>query len=316
MLLDMKKFILYVLAGLLLSAVVMIPFAGGISLLITFITGANMLLVVGLWALGFAAASFAFGIITKDYSWIDRIYSILPVCFVWYYAYRSGFAAAPCIGAAVATFWGVRLTFNFARKGGYNGMEDYRWPVLRQKIPNPFLWQFFNLSFISLFQSGLFVLFTYPVYSLTFYAGKDLPLLFWIFTALAIAFVCLEFAADQQQWNFHAAKKSASEQKDYPPKYSGDVKNGFLSQGLFGLSRHPNYFCELGFWWTIWLTALSLTLDPLGSGIFGPVVLTMVMTGSTILSESISSSKYPEYRNYKKKVISPIVPWFSKKSVI
>jgi hypothetical protein len=57
-------------------------------------------------------------------------------------------------------------------------------------------------------------------------------------------------------------------------------------------------------------------LDPLGSGIFGPVVLTMVMTGSTILSESISSSKYPEYRNYKKKVISPIVPWFSKKSVI
>jgi steroid 5-alpha reductase family enzyme len=27
-------------------------------------------------------------------------------------------------------FWGVRLTINFYRKGGYNGEEDYRWAVL------------------------------------------------------------------------------------------------------------------------------------------------------------------------------------------
>jgi steroid 5-alpha reductase family enzyme len=309
----MKTFILYILAALFMSVAVMIPFAGGISSLIIFVTGANMLLVVSLWALGFAIAAFVFSIITKDYSWVDRIWSILPVGFSWYYAYRSGCALLPCIATALVTLWGVRLTFNFARKGGYSGVEDYRWAVVRQKISNPFLWQLFNLFFISLFQCGLFVLFTYPIYSLTFYSAEGLPVLFLIFAALGIALVCIEFAADQQQWNFYAAKKSALEQKDYPSKYSGDVKNGFLSQGLFALSRHPNYFCELGFWWTIWLAAFSLACDPIASGVFGPFVLTLLFIGSTILTENISSSKYSEYQNYKKKVISPIIPWFPKK---
>ena len=291
----------------------MIPCAGGISSFISFVTGANTLLVVALWALGFAIASFGFGIITKDNSWIDRIWSILPVGFAWYYAYRSGCALAPCVSAALVTFWGARLTFNFARKGGYSGEEDYRWAVLRKKIPNPFLWQLFNLFFISLFQSGLFVLFTYPIYSLTLSTAEELPVLFWIFSALGIALVCFEFAADQQQWNFHAAKKAAAEQKDYPLPYAGDVRNGFLSRGLFALSRHPNYFGELGFWWTIWLAALPFTRDLIGSGLFGPVVLTAVITGSTFLAESITSSKYPGYKDYQKKVISPIIPWFSKR---
>jgi len=308
----MKKFILYVLAGFLVSAAVMVPFAGGMSHFVSFVTSANMLLVVGLWALGFAIVSFTFGIVTKDNSWIDRIWSILPVFFAWYYAYRSGFALAPTFATQLATVWGIRLTFNFARKGGYSGEEDYRWAVLRQKIPNPFLWQVFNLLFISLFQSGLFVLFTYPIYSMTFFPTESLPTLFWVFAALAILLVCIEFIADQQQWNFYAARKAASEQKNYPSKYSADVKNGFLSHGLFSLSRHPNYFCELGFWWTIWLMAFSLTWDPIGSGIFGPFMLTVIISGSTVLAESITSSKYPEYKNYKKKVISSIIPWFPK----
>jgi steroid 5-alpha reductase family enzyme len=309
----MKSFILYVLAGLLWSVAVMVPLAGGISSFVFFVTSANMLLVVSLWALGFAISSFVLSIITKDYSWIDRIWSILPVGFAWYYAYRSGCALAPCIAAALVTLWGVRLTFNLARKSGYCGMEDYRWSAIKQKIPNPFLWQLFNLFFISLIQSGLFVLFTYPIYSLTFYSAESLPVSFWIFAALAIVLICFEFVADQQQWNFHSAKKSAAEQKDYPSKYANDVKNGFLSHGLFALSRHPNYFGELGFWWIIWLAAFSIACDPVSSGLFGPFVLTLIFTGSTILTESISSSKYPEYRNYKKKVISPIIPWFPKK---
>jgi len=309
----MKKLILYLLTGLFLSAAVMVFFAGAVSSFFDFVTGANMLLVVSLWALGFALASFLFGIITKDYSWIDRMWSILPVCFAWYYAYRSGCSLAPCIATGLVTFWGTRLTFNFARKGGYNGAEDYRWVYLRKKITNPFLWQLFNLSFICLFQSGLFVLFTYPVYALVLYSAESIPVLFWILSVFGIVLVCFEFASDQQQWNFHSAKKAAAEKKDYPPKYADDVKNGFLSQGFFALCRHPNYFGELGFWWIIWLAAFSFAWNPLGSGIFGPIILTFIFIGSTILTESITSSKYPEYLNYKKKVISAIIPWAPRK---
>jgi len=36
---------------------------------------------------------------------------------------------------ALVILWGARLTFNFARKGGYaRGGEDYRWAVLRGRM--------------------------------------------------------------------------------------------------------------------------------------------------------------------------------------
>ena len=306
----MKKFLLYVLAGLLFSAVFMVLYAGGFDSFAPFLTGGSMVMAVILWALGFALAAFIFSIVTKDHSWIDRIYSILPVGFAWFYAYRSGFSPGPSAGAALVLIWGTRLTFNFARRGGYSGMEDYRWPILKKRITNPFLWQLFNLFFISLTQCGLFVLLTYPVYYLTLFTAGNLPVLFWIFAVLGIVFVCIEFTADQQQWNFQAAKSCAREHRNYPMKYIDDIKNGFLSKGLFGLSRHPNYFGELGFWWALWLTALVINLDLLGSGLFGPILVTIMMSGSTALAESISSSKYPAYRIYRKKVTSPVVFWF------
>lgn len=36
-----------------------------------------------------------------------------------------------------------------------------------------------------------------------------------------------------------------------------DLERGFLTQGLFGRSRHPNYFGELGFWWTLYSLGCS-----------------------------------------------------------
>ena len=40
--------------------------------------------------------------------------------------------------AVLVTLWGIRLTYNFSRRGAYTwkfwtGEEDYRWEVLRQK---------------------------------------------------------------------------------------------------------------------------------------------------------------------------------------
>ncbi|MCL2883080.1 MAG: DUF1295 domain-containing protein [Coriobacteriia bacterium] len=309
----MKKFIIFLLAALCLSLVVMISFAGGLVDLPSFIRTANPLLFVSLWALGFALTAFIFGMITKDYSWVDRIWSILPVGFAWYYAYRGGFTLILCLVAVLITLWGARLTFNFARKGGYAGHEDYRWSILRGQIKNPLLWQLFSLFFISFFQVGLFILFTWPVANMAMNPVAGPSALFWFFIALGVAFICFETTADQQQWNFHAAKNAAKNstvvQPASQPKYSADIKNGFLAQGLFAVSRHPNYFGELGFWWMIWLSALSLTQNIISTGIFGPIILTVMFIGSTVFTESITSGKYPAYQEYKRRV-SPIIPWF------
>jgi steroid 5-alpha reductase family enzyme len=310
---NLLLFILFIVAALCVSALVMFPFSGGFDGLAVFVKTANALAVTALCALGFALCSFIFGFLTGDYSWVDRIWSILPAVFVWYYAYRGGFTAALWLITALVTLWGVRLSFNFARKGGYTGTEDYRWSVLRGKINNPFLWQLFNLLFISAYQIGLFILFTWPVYSVT-KTGNECSTLFCIFAVLAFVFICLETAADQMQWNFHIAKKADREGKKIPDKYINDVKNGFFSQGLFRYSRHPNYFGELGFWWSVWLMGLSLTGGFIQSGFFGPVMLTILFIGSTIFTESITGGKYAKYREYKTRT-SPIILWFAGKDM-
>jgi len=310
----MKNFILFIVYAVALSVLVMLPFAGGWQGLGGFVSEADALVVVALWALGFALCAFVFGIFTGDYSWIDRLWSTLPAAFVWYYAYRGGFSLALCAVSVLITAWGARLTFNFARKGGYSGGEDYRWGVLRGKIKNPLLWQFFNLFFVSLYQTSMFVLFTFPVYSMVAYGIEIPPALFWACAALGFAFICLETAADQQQWNFHAAKKAAAEKKEFPELYSVHAANGFLSRGLFSVSRHPNYFGELGFWWSIWLTALACGIDFARSGFFGPIMLTILFIPSAIFTETISAGKYPEYRAYKARV-SMIIPWFPKRNL-
>jgi steroid 5-alpha reductase family enzyme len=309
----MKNLILFIALIILAFCIfgLVFPFVGGFDNLPGFLTTADALLVVVLCALAFALCSFVFGLITGDYSWVDRLWSILPVIFVWYYAFRGGFTPALCTIAALVTIWGCRLSFNFARRGGYTGEEDYRWGILRGRIKNRFLWQLFNLFFICTCQIGMFILFTWPVYSIT-KTGTECSPLFCVFAVLAFIFICIETIADQMQWNFHSAKKAAQEGKTFPQKYITDVKNGFMSRGLFRFSRHPHYFGELGFWWSVWFMALSLVCDFVQSGFFGPLMLTVLFIGSTIFTESITGGKYPPYKEYKART-SPIIPWFAGK---
>ena len=80
-------------------------------------------LLVVLWLF---AATCAFcwiaSLITKDTSWVDRIWSIVPVAYVWIFAVAGILdgkdAARLIVMAVLVTAWGARLTFNFARKGG------------------------------------------------------------------------------------------------------------------------------------------------------------------------------------------------------
>ncbi|RQP12752.1 MAG: DUF1295 domain-containing protein [Microbacteriaceae bacterium] len=100
-----------------------------------------------------AAAVCAFcwiaSLVTKDTSWVDRLWSIVPVVYVWVFAAGSGLSDPRLVVMAVlVTLWGARLTFNFARKGGYSGMEDYRWAILRERMTPA---QFQGPSFLLVF---------------------------------------------------------------------------------------------------------------------------------------------------------------------
>lgn len=172
-------------------------------------------------------------------------------------------------------------------------------------LKNEVLWQIFHAIFICISQISMFVMFTLPIYKMIEHQKTEINIWFICSTLVAAGFLVIETIADQQQWNFQQDKKSG---KIDP---SGDVERGFLTHGLFSVSRHPNYFGELGFWWAIWLMSFSLIQNPVQSGIIGPISLTGLFVGSTIFTERISSSKYPQYKKYQSSV-SAVIPWFPK----
>lgn len=308
----MKRFVLFLFASFLLSAVLLSIPASGPAKLPGFLSTGNPLIIVILWNLGFALTAFIFGLVSSDYSWVDRLWSTLPVAFVWFYAWRGSFSLPLVLAALVLSLWGARLTFNFARKGGYSGIEDYRWPILNNKINNPFLWQLFNLGFICLYQTGLFILFTSPMYLMLSFSAETVSPFFIAFLFLILLAVLFESIADQQQWNFYRARERFRAGKPVQEQYRIDTERGFRSSGLFAYSRHPNYFGELLVWWFLYLAAASLGGVWLNWTSSGPVLLTLLFAGSTIFTETITASKYPAYREYQKRV-SAIIPWIPKK---
>ncbi|WP_432206665.1 DUF1295 domain-containing protein [Microbacterium phyllosphaerae] len=167
--------------------------------------------IVVLTAAVASAACWILSLATRDTSWVDRAWSIVPVVYVWIFtgtALAGGEDASRLVLMAVlVTLWGVRLTYNFARKGGYTGMEDYRWAILRGRM-KPWQFQLFNLLFIIAYQMTLLVLITLPA---EIALQHPAPLNAWdlVFAAIFLALLIGETVADQQQWEFHRRKKQA-----------------------------------------------------------------------------------------------------------
>jgi steroid 5-alpha reductase family enzyme len=250
------------------------------------------LLVVAGVAAAVAAFCWIASLVTHDTSWVDRLWSIVPVVYVWIFTIAAGLQDPRLdIMAGLVTLWGARLTYNFARKGGYTGVEDYRWPILRARMSRG---QFavFNLLFIVLYQNALLVLITLPALTAFEHSGAPLGPLDMVLTVVFLAFLAGETIADQQQWNFHRAKKTAIDAGHEP-----DPR--FLRRGMWRYSRHPNFFFEQAQWWTFFLLGAVAAGSILQWTVAGAVLLTALFIGSTIFTESITRSKYPEYAHYQ-----------------
>jgi steroid 5-alpha reductase family enzyme len=245
-------------------------------------------------------------VLTREYSWVDRAWSLLPPVYLWVFAVAGGLADPRLIVmAALGTLWGARLTFNFARKGGYRpGGEDYRWATLRRRM-GPGRFALFNLFFISIYQNLLLVLITLPAWIALQHPARRLGA---ADAAVTVAFlVCLvgESVADQQQWNFQQRRKVLAAQGAEDP--------GFLRGGLFRFSRHPNYFFEIAQWWLIAVFGVIATGTAVQVGSLGALLLTLLFVGSIAFTESISLARHPGYADYRH-TVWPLVPWLPKRT--
>ena len=205
--------------------------------------------------------------------------------------------------AVLVTLWGARLTFNFARKGGYTGAEDYRWAVLRGRM-TPWQFEVFNLFFIVLFQNAMLVLITLP--ALTAYQHRDSVRRCWTSCSpsLFLALLAGETIADQQQWNFQNwQERGARRGTRAPAAVSAD-------RALSRFSRHPNFFFEQAQWWVLFLFGAVAAGSVLQWTVLGAVLLTTLFIGSTSFTESITLLEVPGVRRLPEDDLAahPVVP--------
>jgi steroid 5-alpha reductase family enzyme len=262
--------------------------------------------IVCLWILAaVCVATWLASQLTKEYSWVDRIWSLVPVAYVWVYAGAAGLMNPRLDAmAALVTLWGARLTFNFARKGGYaRGGEDYRWAHLRTRITG-WKWVLFNLLFIVIFQNVVIFLFTLPAWT-AYLHPTPLTLLDVVCIVLFLAFLLGEAVSDQQQWDFHRWKAAETAAGREPSPR-------FLQSGLFRFSRHPNYFFELAQWWVFFFIGAIAARSVLQWTVVGVVLLTVLFIGSTTFTEGISRRRYPEYAHYRA-TTSAVIPWIRRR---
>jgi len=298
-------------------------------------------------------------VVTGNYSQVDRLWSLLPWLYVAHFALLDAVRDAVAQSApwsatllspawlqqhvdvrlgvmlALSATWGLRLTYNFARKGGYApGSEDYRWPVLRAAMP-PLLFQLFNVTFIAAYQNLLLFLFVSP--AAVAYRARGLApwnAIDWLATALYLVLLLGETVADQQQWNYQTAKYAllaayrrsrkasaataaagghgAASEHDAAEHAAALASTpyalGFITTGLFRYSRHPNFFCEISLWWSFYLFSVAATGVWLNWSLLGAVLLTLLFQGSTTFTERLSLAKYPDYARYQRST-SRLIPF-------
>ena len=283
----------------------------------------------------FALYTFVLAIFTNNYSQVDRLWSIIPSLYAWSYVYfeyaKNGTLTDTFfrlfIMSVLITAWSIRLTFNYWRKGGYTvGSEDYRWEHVKKFLHYPeykLPFQLFNLTFIAAFQNWLLYAITLPMWYIQKYNRRE-PFNIYdlLLTVLHIMALTYETIADEQQWNFQTKKYKWLKSKKLEDKEFTEVdfKSGFLTRGLFAYSRHPNFFAEMCQWIIILAFTFSSQYVLILKGDYsrvinlsavGVVVYICLFQGSTVLTEKLSATKYPNYKLYQKSVSRFIPSIFS-----
>jgi steroid 5-alpha reductase family enzyme len=193
---------------------------------------------------------------------------------------------------AVMTLWAVRLAGFMARRNLGHG-EDRRYQAMRGDSPH-FWWV--SLFKVFILQGALQIIVSLPVFAA---AHAATPLNGWdvVGIGIALAGVVTEALADHQLTQFKA-----------DPSNKGQV----MDQGLWGHSRHPNYFGNSLLW--VGMGIVGIAAGGPWWSLAGPalmIFLLLKVSGVAMLEATITERR-PAYRQYMNEV-SAFVPWPKKR---
>ena len=249
------------------------------------------LVALGAGYAGAALVIYGWSMALDNGSMFDAWWSILPpAAAVW-----LATSASPAVPTArtvlvlvVVWLWGVRLTSNWARDWPGLDHEDWRYADLYSKGPKPVM----SLAGVHLGPAFIVFLGSAALVPALVWGNRPVGVLDWIALAVGIGAVTLEFVADEQMRRFARIKTPGQ----------------IMTSGLWRFSRHPNYFGEVLFWWSLFIFAMAAAPGWWWT-VVGPVAILAMFLGASIpMLDGRSRERRPGFAEYAGRT-SALVLW-------
>ncbi|MFE2941617.1 DUF1295 domain-containing protein [Streptomyces sp. NPDC059255] len=169
----------------------------------------------------------------------------------------GGDGARRLLVTVLTIVWGLRLAGHIAARGWGHG-EDARYEAMLDKAPGNR--NLYALRTVYLLQGVLVVLVSLPVQAAQYVTGPLGPVAY-AGCALWLVGLVFEAVGDRQLARFKA-----------DPANRGRL----MDQGLWGWTRHPNYFGDFCVWWGLFLIVCD---DPVvaAATVAGPLVMSLLL---------------------------------------
>ena len=241
---------------------------------------------------------FLFSMAFNNSSLYDPYWSVAPPVIALYWLLSSG---APVVALrlipmfALILWWSVRLTSNWARH--WRGMEheDWRYVAFRER----FRGLYWPVSFlgIHLFPTLVVFLGCLSLYAVLGAPARGVGILDAVAALVTAGAVGIEATADRQLRRFLAGATTAGAERP------------LFDRGLWSLSRHPNYFGEVLFWWGLFLFALAASPASWWA-LAGPLTVTLLFVFVSVpMMDRRMLARRPGYTE-SMRTRSALVPWF------
>ena len=226
-------------------------------------------------------ASWSVSLLRRDASIVDIVWGLGFVVVAWAAKFVTGASGAGnWLLLMMVTVWGLRLAGYLAKRNLGNG-EDFRYRAMRRKHGE----RFAIVSLYSVFglQGALMFVVSLPVtlgQRDTNAGAGFVVLLGFIVWAIGAYF---EVVGDAQLARFKRDPRNTDQ---------------IMDQGLWGLTRHPNYFGDCLVWWGLAIVGAAQGAGPWA--FLGAVVMTVLLvrvSGAALLDRLLAKRK-PGYAEY------------------
>jgi steroid 5-alpha reductase family enzyme len=276
-------------------AVALVAALGAGALLVQSHPEAHPITVIATADITATVVVFGFSFAFSNSSFYDPYWSVAPLLIVLYWTLSAAPVDTGSLRSVLVLLalgvWGARLTYNWAR--GWHGLrhEDWRYEDKRREFPNTY-WgvSFGGLHMVPTLLVLLGCLPCFVVVSASTHPMGWIDGLAFVVTAAAI---WIEWSADAQLHRFRS--------ESHPDGTT-------LTSGLWRLSRHPNYFGEILFWWGLFLFGLAANPGWWWTGVGALGITVLFVTISLPLMERRAMDRRLDYEV----VVSStplLIPW-------